>query len=70
MLVGSPAAGTVSQGHAYLVFGGPDLPANMNLESNMTGQNGITFKGALTGKADITCLRYQLCSISSDLSSP
>lgn len=50
ILVGSPAAGTLSQGHTYLVFGGADLPASIDLESEITGDNGVVFKGALTGE--------------------
>lgn len=51
ILVGSPQSGTTSQGHAYLVFGGLDLPSSMDLESELTGSNGVVFKGALTGES-------------------
>lgn len=50
VLVGSPAAGTSSQGYAFVVFGGEDLPATLDLESDLTGSNGMVFKGAITGE--------------------
>lgn len=50
IVIGSPAAGTLSQGYAYLVFGGADLPASTDLEAGLTGVNGVTFQGALTGE--------------------
>ena len=50
ILVGSPAAGTLSQGFTYLVFGGDDLPASFDLKSHLNGTNGVVFKGAITGE--------------------
>ena len=53
ILVGSPTAGTLSQGHTYLVFGGADLPARVDLTASddVSGANEgvVVFKGALTG---------------------
>ncbi|CAM9780373.1 unnamed protein product [Ectocarpus sp. 13 AM-2016] len=54
ILVGSPTAGAVSQGHTYLVFGGAGLPGRVNLteSDDVTGGNEgvVVFKGALTGE--------------------
>lgn len=52
VVIGSPAAGTSSQGYAFVVFGGEDLPAKVDLESDLTGVNGIVFKGATTGECN------------------
>ena len=53
VLVGSPTAGTLSQGNAYLVFGGADLPARVDLTASddVSGANEgvVVYKGALTG---------------------
>lgn len=49
ILVGSPAAGTLSQGFTYLVFGGAELPASFDLKSGLDGTDGVVFKGAMTG---------------------
>lgn len=55
ILVGSPAAGSLSQGHTYLVFGGADLPARVDLvaSDDVSGGNDgvVVFKGAVTGEA-------------------
>ncbi|CAM9538657.1 unnamed protein product, partial [Laminaria digitata] len=51
ILVGSPAAGTLSQGYAYLMFGGAELPASFDLKSGLNGTDGVVFKGAFTDRA-------------------
>lgn len=55
ILVGSPGAGELSEGHTYLVFGGVDLPAAVNLlaSDNTTGggnEGVVVFKGASAGE--------------------
>lgn len=53
ILVGSPTAGSLSQGHTYLVFGGADLPARVDLtasdDASGANEGVVVFKGALTG---------------------
>eukprot|EP00903_Cladosiphon_okamuranus_P018604 g17125.t1 len=55
ILVGSPTAGTLSQGHTYLVFGGADLPARVDLTASDDASGGndgvVVFKGALTDES-------------------
>ncbi|CAB1121356.1 unnamed protein product [Ectocarpus sp. CCAP 1310/34] len=67
ILVGSPTAGAVSQGHTYLVFGGAGLPGRVNLteSDDVAGGNEgvVVFKGALTGEFVIICGFHDLCSI-------
>ncbi|CAM9448813.1 unnamed protein product [Scytosiphon promiscuus] len=50
-----PTAGTLSQGHTYLVFGGADLPASVDLRQSdeiSGGNEGVmVFKGALTDES-------------------
>lgn len=59
ILVGSPTAGTLSQGHTYLIFGGADLPARVDLTASddISGGNEgvVVFKGALTGEKMCCC---------------
>lgn len=55
VLVGSPGAGTLNQGYAYLVFGGTALPAGIDLESDLAGEMGVVYKGALTGERGMHC---------------
>ncbi|CAM9215321.1 unnamed protein product, partial [Hapterophycus canaliculatus] len=55
VLVGSPAAGTLSQGYTYLVFGGTNMPARVDLQQSdeISGGNDgvVVFKGALTDES-------------------
>lgn len=45
----------LSQGHTYLVFGGADLPARVDLTASDDASGGdtgvVVFKGALTGES-------------------
>lgn len=67
VLVGSPTAGAVSQGHTYLVFGGAGLPGRVNLteSDDVSGGNEgvVVFKGALTGEFVIVGGFHDLSSI-------
>lgn len=60
ILVGSPAAGTLSQGYAYLVFGGAELPASFDLKSGLSGTDGVVFKGAFTGETVVCACEVSL----------
>lgn len=55
ILVGSPSAGDLSEGHTYLVFGGVGLPAAVNLlvsdDTTGGGNEGVVvFKGGRAGE--------------------
>ena len=73
ILVGSPAAGTLSQGYAYLMFGGGDLPERVDLETEISGTSGVVFQGAITGEKVLShklrttgiviCLQIYSCNV-------